>query len=778
MQGGRQAAENSLSGDSELAQVARKCLDSPKRHLFVVGPPRSGKSTRLPIILAALSGKKVISVQPDNRAARYHAEWIQGSIAASVSYGIRLRVGYYSDDTDMSTEFVPDYAVSFVSYKWLCRMVASINSKALNTGLDNEYTRSKAAKEDEALKEKRKQYGDLIGCIVLDELHAQSVAQELGYLAIHAATSGLAQPPVGISEKTKLIVTTAYPENNTFMKRFALSAEQIRQQTISISTGLAPSASHVMIQELFIAEDDQTPSDYHTRACRRARAILENDRDARVLLFMDTTCSSRNIARSGQAVFPQHIEVIDLEDDFYLSRMHSYQSGQMVILATPSFASRIPIEGITDVICPPTQLLPALHKKIHREVLAISDLTRWELAWAKNHLDSRCKIPTIHYMFRNSLYSKLSEFSGARFRAGDFIDILLGAIRLCPQYALGAQTPVRFKIPLQTAEEALYQLTLIPETVSPAPSKTKSPAPYYQISPTNRTESMLKLMDRSGLDRKQAFFLGHLDQQMADCELGATYQRFVSIVGVCMVVFAEVPILTRIYAPSSGGRAAEWFRSHGDLLYLGEYRDFTCDSWVNAVVWMNIKQQADATNVAICKISLAKYNSLETAVDEVAVQAAEPKLRFLARMIGLNEESQDELCNGSFLSEVEKFNCAKNKRYQEAIEVLWDSYLDAYRFNLAYVQIEKDSVKITDISSGLRMDYQWENLAIDLFGQARIAEKNGRDGFYVTASSLIDLRLRNLTVMPLGIVRKITEKDNDGYPGAWDLHTHLKLGGE
>ncbi|TGJ84781.1 hypothetical protein E0Z10_g3979 [Xylaria hypoxylon] len=773
-----QEARNVLSksGDAELREVAKRCVSSPEKHLFVVGPSQSGKSTRLPMFLAASSGKRVIIAQPDDWVARYHAEWVQESAAAGTYSGQKRSVGYYADLTETPIDFVPDYEVNYVSYRWLYRMVVGINTPAPSTGLDNEYTRAKAAEAKEALNAKREKYGQLIGHVILDDFHAQSVTQELGYLAVHAATLGFVQPPIGFFEGTKFILMTAYPENCTFLNCFGLSENQIKQQTITITTGLAP-AAHDRIEEIFMSEseEDGKLQEYHSIAVRKAREILKTNANARVLLFMDTTYSARNIARQA------HLPTLDLETESGRNQMRMSLDRQVVILATPSFASRIPIRRITDVICPSTQRLPVVDRQIHREVLVDTHLAEWELTWAKNHLDRTCICPTIHYMFGSSKYPNNVKVSGARwFHHGDFVDILLGLIRLCPKNAMcDVPTPMRFEIPITEGGRAFNRLTLMPEMVGPGPHALHEMVPYYRLSDTHRIQPMLKLGDCCGLDRRQAFFLGQLEDLAVAHGVKATKQRFVSMVAVAMVVFGETPILRRKGPPRSNENVTGVFPNLQSLLHLGLYEDFTSDSWVNAVVWMDIKRRADAARVDIAVFAQENHRSKKLLVDKVPLQAAESKLRLLARMVDLDETLQDALCNGSFLVEVEKFNNTANEAAQMAVELLWTAYLDAYRYNLAYVQMEKNNAKTTakinDISSGLGIDYAWKHVAIDLFEQARIGERSLRDGFYAIGSVLKGSRwLRNLTVMPVNIVCTITE-DRDSYEGAWNLHTHLNL---
>ncbi|KAI0803532.1 hypothetical protein GGR55DRAFT_386955 [Xylaria sp. FL0064] len=411
-----QEAQNS-AGDAELARVAQKCANSSEKHIFVVGPPRSGKSTRLPIILAALGGMKVISAQPDDWVARYYADWIRKSTTAGTYDGKRPSVGYYSDTTEMKADFVPEYDVSFVSYRWLYRMVAGVNPS--EAPIDRLGDVDRDGQEKAALTAQRQAIGDSVGYVVLDELHAQSVAQELGYIAVHAATSGVVQVPMGFFEGTRVIVTTAYPDNDTFVNCFGLSNEEIGRRTIGIERGLLALIPSSPIQEVYLPEDAGKPSEYHNDAKRKSRDILRENKKARVLLLMDTKDSLRNVARSLEGISIKTTTVLDLETQEGRDAMSTTKPGdQLLVLATASFASRIPIEGITDVICPCSKLEPVVDGDMHRQVLRRVYVARWALAWAKSHLDPACENPRIHYMFRQSLCPHLPPKSDAAFRAG------------------------------------------------------------------------------------------------------------------------------------------------------------------------------------------------------------------------------------------------------------------------------------------------------------------------------------------------------------------------
>ncbi|KAI0474606.1 hypothetical protein F4859DRAFT_521711 [Xylaria cf. heliscus] len=766
---------SSQSGEEELTQVAQRCMNSSVAHLFVVGPPRSGKSTRLPVLLSALSGKKVICVQPDDRVAQCHANWIESNVAG-VFAGKKVRIGYHKDEEDMDSKFIPEYDVTYVSSRWLYRMVVGVNFDESSVSRMTTRITANRSRYQYLLKIDRIARGNVIGYVLLDEVHAQSVIQELGYIAIHAASSGLVEGPLGFTKETKVICTTAYPENNTFLRLFDLSDKEIEKRLIKINTGLAPARKHE-IRETFIPEHDKGALQYHILAGRQAKEILKSNREARILLLMDTMYSVRNISRQDPFLH-KTVKVLDLEAENDWTVMSKNKHGPIVVLATPSFASRIPVEGITDVICPPSQLLPGLSKKLHKEIYLDVYLSRWEFAWAKSHLDPGLKEATIHHMFKHSIYLGTYDNCGARFRAADFVDILLGTIRLCQHHALGARSPMRFPIPLNTAERAFRHLTILPSVIA-AGIESSPEETHWIMSPELRTPPMLDLMDRCGLDRRQAFFLGYLRQSMSNApskyNIRASRQRFLTTIAVAMVVFSDGPILrlTSHHGPGTE-MPSHVFPNLRHYFHLGDAKDFTSDSWINAVVWMDIKRREFYHGTSMTSFAQKFCNPKNLRVDWVPLEAAESKLRFLARMVGLDEESQDALCRGLFLDEVGKFNQDKCLGRDWAAATLWQAQLYAFQFQLVYVTVEKDSIKMVDVSTNITVEYDPTHLAVNLFEQARRAGAHRGNGFYATFTTRTGFGYRGLTVMPVDVVCKITQ-DTEHRNGAFDLRIHLSL---
>ncbi|KAI1167072.1 hypothetical protein F5B18DRAFT_520139 [Nemania serpens] len=763
--------------DAEVGQVGKRCVSSPHRYLFVVGPPRSGKSTRLPVIIAAASGKKVICVQPDDWVARYHAEWLQLSSSAKTYGGKSITVGYCRDDVEMPPNFYSEHDLTYVSYRWLYRMVVDAGSPDFVSCLDNDQARRKIAMEKQELETKRKEYADSIGYIILDEVHAQSITQELGYTAAHAATSGLVQGPAGFSSLVKIILTTAYPESRTFVKRFGLSEEAVQEQTITIGMGLAPTRLHE-IREQYHAEDANRPRDCHEQAVKRATEILGTNKQARILILMDTMHSSRNIARQSRSLRSGGLVLLDLETEEGRAAMLSNQGGQVVVLATPSFASRIPVQGITDVICPRGQLLPILHPELHRDRLAKVELVLWELAWAKNHLDPACPSPTtIHYMFPETVLSNMHDFSGARFRFGDLVDAVLGLVRLCPEQAFGPLSPFRFEVDDITLVRATRQLLVHPPTIM-VPTIQTGFQPvlqsWFQLDTSPQIAHMMRFADVWGLDRLQAFFFGLLKAIMSG-RVHAKQQRFISMVAVAMVVFDENPILRQRGTPRPFQSMVKAFPHLKHYFSLGKLENYTSDAWVNAVVWMHLKRQASQRRQSILNYARSHHTSTSIFVDDVPLTAAEPRLRSLARMLELDEASQDALCGGTFLSDVESANRNRTREHDDAVGILWVTYMETYKFNLVYIAHEEGSVKVFDLSShSYRLEHTPNYVAIDMVQQTEIARGQQRAGFYATATLLTGLRLRGITVIPLEVVLSITDGD-DKDPGAVNLNTFLTL---
>ncbi|KAI0803533.1 hypothetical protein GGR55DRAFT_386956 [Xylaria sp. FL0064] len=249
------------------------------------------------------------------------------------------------------------------------------------------------------------------------------------------------------------------------------------------------------------------------------------------------------------------------------------------------------------------------------------------------------------------------------------------------------------------------------------------------------------------------------------------------MVTVAMVVFGECPILLRRAEPRSAreDNFPRVFESLRQCFHLGRGEDYASDAWTNAVVWMDLKRRATAENAKLETVAQQQFRFFKPkSIIKPSLVAVESKLRLLAGMVGLDEASQDSLCNGSFLLEVQRFCTCHEQRDNNTIETIWNAYLYAYRFNLVFVQRNEDVLKITDVSSGCKMDYVWSYLAIDLFDQARLAEDTGEEGFYATASILMGRGLRDMTALPVYIVSSITDSDGAAR-GAWDLRKYLKL---
>ncbi|KAI1740378.1 hypothetical protein F4680DRAFT_465786 [Xylaria scruposa] len=775
-----QAKDNtSISGEEELTQVAQRCLDSPETRLFVVGPPRSGKSTRLPVLLAALSDKKVICVQPDDRIAECHAKWIQSNGVDTIA-GKKIVVGYHKDEEDMNFNFLPRPNVTYVSSRWLYRMVVGIRFNESRPFASATSMTSQRGAHESRVHSFRMIIGKKVGCVILDEVHAQSIIQELGYMAIHAATSGLVDAPMGIFKETKVICMTAYPENDTFLGYFGLSEKEIEKRVIKIDTGLAPAPKTEILIERFLADDGKESPEYHTRAVHRAQDILRSNKEARILLFMDTIYTKRNIARQNPRL-PKMARVLDLETENGWNEISSCSQGPIVVLVTATFSSRIPVEGITDVICNFSQFLPSLSRKLYREIILELYLSKCELAWAKNHLDRTLKNSTIHYMFKSSVYSRLKDKYGARFLAGDLVDITLGVVRLCREHSFGNRfgnrSPTRFGMPLLTMERAFRQLTVAPSTLTQSLENRDSGE--WIMASQSRSELMVKLMDRCGLDRRHAFFLGYLEEYISKTHRDGGERPLLTMIAVAMVVFDDSPIIRIKGRPGPGNvKMASEFHHLQHLFLLGGRMEATSDSWVNAVLWLDIKRHAVAAGSDITKYAQEHYKSRQFLVDQVPLEAAEARLRFLTRMTGLDERYQNSLCDGSFLDEIEKFQKASVDVREKAIYVLWESYLFAFQFTLVYVMVEKDSVKIIDICTSVEVDYDWHYPVVDLFEQAEfVASKKGskdKKGFYATWAIRTQYGYRSLTIIPKDILCTIIE-DHDTAKGSFSLQTHLTL---
>ncbi|GAP85237.1 hypothetical protein SAMD00023353_1002950 [Rosellinia necatrix] len=730
--------------DQKLTSVAEKCIDSSDRQLFIVGPPRSGKTTRLPVIIAALTGKKVLCLQPNDKISRNHVEWVHQSESARQYGGKEIKVGYYKDETEIPFAFVPKYDVNYVSYKWWYRMVIKANSPY--TGID----------EDEELLQRctmqhnLRRSGQSIGYIILDEFHSQSIQQELGYIAVDLIFRGKIDSPVGVFEETKAVITTAYHEN-TFQRCFQLSEEEIDLRTIKMSQQI----QHPITE----AYEEKEPRNYHMDAVKKAKEILQNNGQACILIFVDTIHSTRNIVR--QSSYPQEkITIIDLEVDRIVD-----STRPMIIVATPDFSSRIPIQGITDVICPRTLLLPVMDDTLYREVLKDLPLAKWELEWASNHLDSNQQ-GTIHYMFR---HQQFTDHADPRFTRGDFIDLFIGMTRLYPEWVISREPICRFRIPLTISRRALRQLSIRPPIFVESESRGDISDRYFIINDRDYMKSTLELMDLHGIDRRQAYFFGVQDSMTKDNHISQHGERFARMVGVAMISFDEAPILRRV-GPSNQAETMRYHFPHlQDHLFVGPRRDYTADSWMNAVIWMDIRMSAAKKNMTLDEYcdQCIKLKGIE--IDRLALNNAELRLRCLAGAVGVR--GSDDFCNGTLLKDVKRSH-DKTGMLGRSIEVLWRAYLFAYRFNLIFIRCQGETVTIRDICSGQLLQYSEADTVINMIRRQSGTVQKRRIEFYAVASVLKGNRVERLTVMPDVVIIEQQELEIEE---AENLHELLKL---
>lgn len=711
---------NTVAGELEMLKTARSCLDSKDNISFVVGPTRSGKSTQLPYFIAKKAGRPVICVQPDGNVARRHAEYLTEDKMTSV--------GICDDSEEIPPGFKLKDDITYMSYKWVYRLVMAAQNQEWRDSYEE-------AKREE-----------MVCAIVLDEVHASTVSQELGYLAVKEALRGVLQFPPGWSHDMKVILTTAYPLADPFKGRFQLSKEQIDRQTLSISVDKEQvPVSH--IEAVFIDDNNngwqRSDRSYHHIAKNIVESILDQNPEANVLVmtFGDACAGSEIISQmtpvSGARVFDLSVCKVQA--------VNSRGSGGSVIVATPDYASRVPVEGITDVVCPYARVVYTYDELLCKNVLTNAVLNRWEVYFVKNHLDPKCKHGRIHCVFPRSAKREIrqQECSYPRFMRGDCIEYWLGVARLIGvDGAQGPENQHRY-IPQSPAfvraRQQLFEgLGLLKEH-----SGTTS------LAEDNRAQITFSLMDRAGLDCRAAVFLGDLAANVQKSSLSSENKDIVLLVGALLTIFDRDPVL-RKRSEKDPYRVEDL--KLGDSLRL--VNGVMSEAWINAGFWMTNLLKFYSEGFTLHRPT-SKKNWI---VDYKMFAGAKDKLERLAKQLEVGARSL-------WMIEVTSYILRRTREWKNIGEgpiLMFEtspflSYVKAYRYNLMWFEaasvLEKpDEVYGKDISTMQNVLLDLRYTAIDPIDEAKRAQSERVDGFYACASRYVykdgKVMAQNITVIP------------------------------
>ncbi|KAI2470453.1 hypothetical protein F4781DRAFT_390183 [Annulohypoxylon bovei var. microspora] len=527
--------------DSELLKVADMCLESREKVSFVVGPPRCGKSTRLPAMMARPVTGSVICVEPDADTAARHAKYARAAL--------RGKILYVDDVNEPSSLLGVEYDVAYVSYKWLLRLIAARISPEAKVRCP-------------------------VSVIVLDEVHAETLDQELGHVAVGAVLEGIVGPPPGWSDGTKIVLMTAFPEADPF-GQFGLSGEQVRDRTFTV----AAAGDRAPAESTYLEDDGDgsltSPAGYHEAARRIVESVLLENGQANVLVVvLGGPRAESHVVREMTVGGGARLFDLSRSD---VREVNDRGPGGCVIVAEPDYASGIPVEGITDVVCPQIEMRAGYRAEVSAAAAAAAPLCRWQVDFVRGHLDPRAASRTIHHAFTRDAARLLPAANAARCLDGECLEYWLGLARLLgtgraqesansARYVPGEATTLSA---FKTLSEELRLLTFVEE------------GPVANLRPRDgpRTKLSLDLMDTRGLGCREAAFLTTLATVERGDGEGFGSRCAALALAVMMVVFRRSPVLSRA-DPSKPARLADLSLSLPLSARAGS------DPLINAEFWM------------------------------------------------------------------------------------------------------------------------------------------------------------------------------------------------
>ncbi|XXH06124.1 hypothetical protein Hte_012569 [Hypoxylon texense] len=739
-------SEDALASGDELRRVAKNCLDSEHRFSFVVGPPRCGKSIWVPYHLAKEGKGPVISVQPDGDVAKQHAEYLRDQCQGTMT------VGVCDDRSEIPDGFEVKDEVTYMSSTWLYRLVLAAR--------DRKKPRVGAPKPENQVR-----------AVVLDEIHTQKIYHELGYVGVQGAVSGILKLPAGWSGDTKIVLTTAYPQSDNFHFRFRLSPEEIEQMTLRISVE-EPGGK---VKEVFLDEGIpwKRQAEYHRNAAAIAQKILRGNNKANILVIL----SKDNAVGSGvfsEKTFGKDTPIFDLSE-VDVREVNKRRRGGCVIVTEAGFASRIPVDGITHVICHRAFVGPRYEEEICKHVENALLIKPWEFDFLQSYLDPAQAVGYIHYAFPRPADGEEPDWTrvGPQFTDTDCVEYMLGIVRLVGfAESLQADTPVRQIPRLEMINRAMQQLrngrSILYRQVDANLNRK------LVLAADPRCLVMFGLMDRAGLDLRAARFLGELVQNLEIDEVSPEDRPAVLLVGILVSVFDSAPVL-RKEDPNKPAPLGDLVPEEVSVFPGG----FRSDAWNNAVFWMGNVAAFEARGYEALKWT-SDHN---WRVERKPFAAAERKIRLLVEHFRMEPSWMVKLKDRSFLAQVIKLVHTKHGPLQSLDTTPFFSYLSSYMYNLVYIDQDcisgfPETVRVRDISSTKELRVDTTLLTIDLPKVLEEVDKKANDinGFYACTSRYMltpkGILLEGLTIVPQTSVWTLMEMV--GRKG-WNLEMMLRL---
>ncbi|RYP43911.1 hypothetical protein DL768_009570 [Monosporascus sp. mg162] len=697
---------------SAIQKAVDACRRPTNTTYLLTGPPSSGKSIAFPAALAGGRSTFVICVQMSERTARSSAAYASSTVAAAGGPSIACL-----GDRQAIAGTRPARALTYVSYKWLERMATNFPALAsiqTPTRLPTDHPTDYSAPRD----------GWLL-FFVLDDVHAQTMDQELGYLALHrvrraAEDNNCKRLPL------RVVLATSYPHPDTLRGRFGMKDPVwAAGATVSLGDRGGGDDDDARFGYLRHRVDEWVSPAMFVAGCKlKIAEILADDPAARILLFV----MSGDQAGQITADLPESLRGrwSAATDGADVSKIEG-GPGPGLVIRTPDFAAAAPLRRIGHIICPHSATARVFDNDHGREVEKLVLLSRDELQFVRDH--SSGSRPRVHHMFSEEVARDAEEGGGALFMDGDCLEYWLRALRVLGPAAVSQESLLRLHPALQRTEWALIRLRLLGLI-----KWGNDAVPGREALLTEKGAAALEAADKFGLDIRVAAFLEEVALDFADASSGAaegaSEAESSDVLLLAIVTAAAAPGLVR-RAPGCGpGLDDDVLAELGirGLTEIGRGCWYGGDHWVDAAYWLSaIREGGDAPHL--------RGSPKTVTVDARRFASVSSKIRAMCRHYGADYQSLvgegDDL-----VGDIRHFDA--QGEVIRPVDTMFYRWMEAFRHGLIYVGADDVFAGRREgilVSTGKRVGIHPAAL-VRLDRLAESAESADELGFYLVHSDL------------------------------------------
>ncbi|RYP57570.1 hypothetical protein DL770_010635 [Monosporascus sp. CRB-9-2] len=701
--------DNNNNQSSAIQKAVDACWRPKNTTYLLTGPPSSGKSIAFPTALAREKSTFVICVQMSERIARSSAAYASSAVAAGGGPSIACL-----GDREAIPGTRPAHALTYVSYKWLEHMVTNFPAlAAIQTPArrPTDHPTDYSAPRD----------GWLL-FFVLDDVHAQTMEQELGYLALYGVRRA-AEDKKYKRLPLRVVLAASYPHPDTLRGRFGMKDPAwAASATVSLGDRSGDDARFGYLHHR--VDEWLSPTMFVTSCKLKIAEILADDPAARILLFVMSSDQAGQITADLPESLRGKWSVATDDTDF--SKIEGGPGPGLIIRAT-DFAAAAPLCRIEHIICPHSVRARVFDNDHGQEVERPVLLTRDELQFVRDH--SSGSRPRVHHMFSEKVARDAKEGGGALFMDGDCLEYWFRALSVLGPAAVKPESPLRLHPPLRRTQWALIRLRVL------GLIKWGDKAiPGWDALLTDKGAAALEAADKFGLDIRVAAFLEEVALDAADASAedaeGASEAESRDVLLLAIVMAAAAPGIVHKAAgrgPSLDDGVLTELGIHG-LTEIGEGRWYGGDHWVDAAYWLSaIRKDGDAPHLRgslkSVSVNTRRFNYVSSKIQAMCQHYDADYQSFV--------RERDDL-----VSDIRHFGA--QGEVIAAVETMFFRWMEAFRYGLIYVAADDVFAGRREgilISTGKRVGIHPAAL-LRLDRLAESADSAGDQGFYLVHSAL------------------------------------------